>query len=216
MSPRDNRVETGPAGQLGQPAPAGNVDAVFHAHLRVFAANPWDPNASRVVLTRAHAVVYEECLRRLGGDQATAADVTQEVLSRVLRSTRLPLLAESPDAFFAYARKAAINGCHDVGRQAQRSREVAVEAADAIPDATDQTGNVPSFRSTAELLARLQAEGAPLPSEDLRLLEGLMEGIERADLARELGVPVGTLNVRLHRLRLRMRKFLANNELLEF
>ncbi|HEX6813020.1 MAG TPA: RNA polymerase sigma factor [Planctomycetota bacterium] len=82
-------------------------------------------------------------------------------------------------------------------RSARRRREVAIDAAGAVPAAN---GDPPTLAASQELLGTvLQAiDTLPLPYRQVLRLR-LVHGLRPVDIARSLEVPVGTVRAQLHR-----------------
>jgi RNA polymerase sigma-70 factor (ECF subfamily) len=92
-----------------------------------------------------------------------------------------------------------------LGRRARRS---SLEIADAEPPATD--GDDRELAGAALRLTMEQALGA-LADRDRSLLRlRYAEDLTQSEMARRLGVPEGTVKVRLHRARRRLRVLLAD------
>ncbi|HEX6811623.1 MAG TPA: RNA polymerase sigma factor, partial [Planctomycetota bacterium] len=89
------------------------------------------------------------------------------------------------------------NESHMRLRSARRRREVAIDAAGAVPAAN---GDPPTLAASQELLGTvLQAiDTLPLPYRQVLRLR-LVHGLRPVDIARSLEVPVGTVRAQLHR-----------------
>jgi RNA polymerase sigma-70 factor (ECF subfamily) len=92
-----------------------------------------------------------------------------------------------------------------MGRQARRSSHEFVAAMPLEPDCEDR-----ELAGTALRVSVEQALGT-LPDGDRRLLRlRYAEDLTQSEVARRLGVPEGTVKVRLHRARRRLRGLLAD------
>jgi RNA polymerase sigma-70 factor (ECF subfamily) len=149
--------------------------------------------------------VYALC-RRLLGDPSDAADATQEVYLRVVRSV-LGFRGES--AFGTWLHRVTVNVCStalqsrgDVRARGQSAgaQELSIEVADPAPD--------PAARAeTADLAARTARALNGLP-DDARAVVVLrdVQGLSTREAAKVLGISEGAVKVRLHRAHARLRE----------
>lgn len=147
--------------------------------------------------------------RRLLGDPSDAADATQEVYLRVVR-TVLGFRGES--SFGTWLHRVTVNVCltalrsrGDVRARGQSAgvEEISVELADPAPD--------PATRAeTAELAARAALALSQL-AEDAREVVVLrdVQGLSTKETARVLGISEGAVKVRLHRAHARLRELVG-------
>lgn len=144
------------------------------------------------------ADVYRYVARRLG--DTLAADVTAETFRIAVQR------ADSFDASVAHPRAWLYGIATNLVRahwrtEHRRLRAMEREAArtahtvDPLPDADGRIDAVPELAAVLALVAEL-----PLDDRDLLTLTA-WEGCSYADTAAALGIPVGTVRSRLHRIR---------------
>jgi len=156
-----------------------------------------------------YADVYALC-RRLLGDPADAADATQEVYLRVMRSV-LGFRGEA--AFGTWLHRVTVNVCSTAltRRGDVRGRgQSAGRAPFGLPGGVDDlvaAGPGPEDRAeTADLAARTARALGGL-SEDAREVVLLrdVQGLSTRETAALLGISEGAVKVRLHRAHARLR-----------
>lgn len=161
------------------------------------------------LITATYADVYA-LSRRMLADPDDAADATQEVFVRVMRSV-LGFRGES--AFGTWLHRITVNVCLTMLRKRSRAREaglVAGHTAFGLPDDESSVaarGPLPDeIAATADLAARSEAALATLP-EDARAVVVLrdIEGLSTKEVAELLGVTETVVKVRLHRAHTRLR-----------
>ncbi len=167
-----------------------------------------EPGAMDALIRATYTDVYA-LARRLLGDTSDAADATQEVYVRVVRSV-LGFRGES--SFGTWLHRVTVNVCStaltrrgDVRARGQSAgaAEFSVEVADDAPD--------PSARAElADLAQRAAAALATLP-EDAREVVVLrdVQGLSTKETAQVLGISEGAVKVRLHRAHVRLRELVA-------
>ena len=137
----------------------------------------------------AHAPALRRYVVHLTGDDSRADDTVQETLVRAWRSPRI--LAQDPAEVRAWMFTVARHLVIDDYRSARRRHEIGV---DEVPD-------VPGDDETDGLFERLLVEEA-LAALDFSHREVVVRayygGRSIAELARELGIPEGTVKSRLH------------------
>jgi RNA polymerase sigma-70 factor, ECF subfamily len=175
-----------------------------------------DRQAYRALLARYQDPIFGYCLRMIK-DSGQAEDIAQEALVRTL--TRLESYDERY-SFSAWVFKIATNLCIDHLRKAKRiaySLDQEIEGKDGsfrrelAADTPD-----PSERLLAEEQMRmLDAAVAELP-EHYRaiLLLRHRENLSYEEIARILELPIGTVKIRIHRARERIKRRLDRDELL--
>ena len=134
--------------------------------------------------------------RRILGSTADADDAVQEALARAWRNRHRCRTPEAPLPWLlAITRNEALR---IRGRASQRAQ---VEPAEREPG-----GDEDPLLESAPLRADLTRVLAGLPDHDRRLLEMRYgEDLTQESVAGRLGIPEGTVKVRLHRLRARLR-----------
>ncbi|MEX0891931.1 MAG: sigma-70 family RNA polymerase sigma factor [Gemmatimonadota bacterium] len=156
-------------------------------------------------LVRRHegpALVLAEALL---GDPDEAADAVQDAFVRAYRTLHR---LERGSGFGPWFRVILRNRCLDGLRAEHRRRRVAVEDA-----ASSQAGRVEATAlaalERAELSAEVQTALATLgPAYRQILVLKEMEGMSYAEIAREVGVPSGTVGSRLHHAREALKRAL--------
>jgi RNA polymerase sigma-70 factor (ECF subfamily) len=143
-----------------------------------------------------------QCLRearRVLRSSAEVEDAAQEALVRVWRSRRTPKEVERPVAWLrCIARNEALRLR---ARECRRGEDLV--APDALEDHTACDGPDGGLRERLELVDLI----ATLPPADRELVWlRYVEDFTQARIATGLGVPEGTVKVRLHRVRGRLRR----------
>lgn len=161
------------------------------------------------LIRATYADVYA-LARRMLADPDDAADATQEVFVRVMRSV-LGFRGES--SFGTWLHRVTVNVCLTMLRKRTRARQAGLAPGtlpfgmpdDAMPVAGDDAS--PDDRAvTTDLAARAEAALATLP-EDARVVVVLrdIEGLSTAEVAKLLDVSETVVKVRLHRAHARLR-----------
>lgn len=170
-----------------------------------------EPGAMDALIRATYTSVYGLC-RRLLGDPADAADATQEVYLRVVRSV-LGFRAES--AFGTWLHRVTVNVCATALRKRGDVRargQAAGPMAFAMPDAVD---DLPSGDDTEDRVAdrdqarRVAAAISTLP-DDAREVVVLrdVQGLSTKETATLLGISEGAVKVRLHRAHVKLREMI--------
>jgi RNA polymerase sigma-70 factor (ECF subfamily) len=164
------------------------------------------------LIRATYADVYALC-RRMLADPEEAADATQEVFVRVMRSV---VGFRGDAAFGTWLHRVAVNVCLTALRKRAQAR-AAGTVAGSVPFATpgeddtpDDSASPSELAQTADLVARSEAALAALP-EDARAVVVLrdLEGLSTREVAELLGVSENVVKVRLHRAHTRLRAVLA-------
>jgi len=151
--------------------------------------------------SRYAGMVYRVCLRRLGSE-ADAEDASQAVFLALARKAGSVRPARLASWLHGAARRAAQFAARSRANRARYEREAA-----EVKSTQKSTQEAPA----REALAHLDAEVARLPARMREVVaRHYLAGLSRAELARELGVPEGTvqsrLNAGLEKLRARMAR----------
>jgi RNA polymerase sigma-70 factor (ECF subfamily) len=168
-----------------------------------------EAGALDALIRATYADVYALC-RRMLADPDEAADATQEVFVRVMRSV---LGFRGDSSFGTWLHRVTVNVCLTALRRRSRAR-----ATGMVPGGTPfglpgdeaevvSAGSSPSeLAETADLVARSEAALAALP-EDARAVVVLrdLEGLSTREVAELLGVTETVVKVRLHRAHARLR-----------
>jgi RNA polymerase sigma-70 factor, ECF subfamily len=176
----------------------------------VRACQKGEAGALDALIRATYADVYALC-RRMLADPDEAADATQEVFVRVMRSV---VGFRGDSAFGTWLHRVTVNVCLTALRKRSKARAAGMVAGGtpfALPG-DDDAMLVASERSpseaaeTADLLSRSEAALARLP-EDARAVVVLrdIEGLSTKEVAELLGVTETVVKVRLHRAHARLR-----------
>jgi RNA polymerase sigma-70 factor (ECF subfamily) len=177
-----------------------------------------EPGALDALIRATYADVYALC-RRMLADPDEAADATQEVFVRVMRSV-FGFRGES--AFGTWLHRVTVNVCLTALRKRSRARASGMVAGGtpfALPGDEIEltTGDAPDdLAVTADLAARSEQALAALP-EDARAVVVLrdIEGLSTKEVADLLGVTENVVKVRLHRAHTRLRRMVLGTESVE-
>jgi RNA polymerase sigma-70 factor, ECF subfamily len=176
----------------------------------VRACQKGEAGALDALIRATYADVYALC-RRMLADPDEAADATQEVFVRVMRSV---IGFRGDSAFGTWLHRVTVNVCLTALRRRSKARAVGMVAGGtpfALPGDDDATlvasdASPSEAAETADLLARSEAALARLP-EDARAVVVLrdIEGLSTREVAELLGVTETVVKVRLHRAHARLR-----------
>jgi RNA polymerase sigma-70 factor (ECF subfamily) len=141
---------------------------------------------------------------RLTGNRDDAQDLVQEVLVRVRRGLR----TYRPGSLRAWLSRITTNAFLDEARRRTR------RPTTALPDDPDAVVPAAPDAATASEASALpdhvQAALGRLPTEfRLPVVLADVAGLSYAEIAEELGIPVGTVRSRIHRGRLALREALV-------
>jgi RNA polymerase sigma-70 factor (ECF subfamily) len=168
-----------------------------------------EPGALDTLIRATYADVYA-LSRRMLADPEEAADATQEVFVRVMRSV-LGFRGES--AFGTWLHRVTVNVCLTILRKRSKAREAGLVAGSTPFGLPDDDSSLASgdplpddIAATADLAARSEAALATLP-EDARAVVVLrdIEGLSTKEVAELLGVTESVVKVRLHRAHAKLR-----------
>ncbi len=169
-----------------------------------------EPAALDELIRATYADVYA-LSRRMLADPDEAADATQEVFVRVMRSV-LGFRGEA--AFGTWLHRVTVNVCLTMLRKRSKARETGLVAGNspfAMPDDESDLASdlgAPEERAeTADLVRRSELALAELP-EDARTVVVLrdVEGLSTKEVADLLGITENLVKVRLHRAHARLRE----------
>jgi RNA polymerase sigma-70 factor (ECF subfamily) len=174
-----------------------------------------EPGALDELIRATYADVYALC-RRMLADPDEAADATQEVFVRVMRSV---IGFRGDAAFGTWLHRVTVNVCLTMLRKRSKARAAGMVAGGtpfALPG--DDAELVSADQSpadaaeTADLVGRSEAALAQLP-EDARAVVVLrdIEGLSTKEVADLLGVTENVVKVRLHRAHARLRALLVRD-----
>jgi RNA polymerase sigma-70 factor, ECF subfamily len=138
--------------------------------------------------------------RRVLRSPLEVEDAAQEALVRVWKSARTPDELDSP---VAWLRRIARNEALRLrAREHRRNEEVTADGVEELPSSGDEDSALPEALQVVDLLATLR------PADRQLVWLRYLEDITQANVARRLGVPEGTVKVRLHRVRKHLRRAL--------
>jgi RNA polymerase sigma-70 factor, ECF subfamily len=170
-----------------------------------------EPGAMEALIRATHAGVYALCLRLLG-DPSDAADATQEVFLRVVRSV---LAFRGESAFGTWLHRITVNVCAtalrrrgDLRARGQAAGRVAFEAPEvggelaAGEDVAAAVATRDRARRAAEAIAAL-----PEAAREVVVLRDI-QGLTTKEAAAMLGISEGALKVRLHRAHAKLRELM--------
>jgi len=148
--------------------------------------------------------------RRLLGDPADAADATQEVYLRVVKSV---LGFRGDAAFGTWLHRVTVNVCMTMLRKRGdvRARGQSAGTVDAVFDDIESEDASPEDRVANRDLARRTARALSELPEDAREVVVLrdVQGLSTKETAELLGVSEGAVKVRLHRAHARLRELVG-------
>ncbi len=159
----------------------------------VAAATRGDAEATLELLARYRPPLVR-LLAGVMGDWSAAEDAVQESFLQAFRNLKQ---LRDPHRFYPWVRRSALR----LAVKAVRGRkELPFEAAADMATTGDPAGVVEQRILIAEILARIPA--------DLRVTLVLreMEGMDYAEIAEELGIPIGTVRSRLFAAREQFRR----------
>lgn len=171
-----------------------------------------DAGAMDALIRATYAGVYALC-KRLLVDPSDAADATQEVYLRVVRSV-LGFRAES--SFGTWLHRVTVNVCAtalrrrgDVrarGQVAGYTAFAAPDSPDVLASAEDTEGRVADLdqaRQVADAIGQLDADARAV------VLLRDVEGLSTKEAAEVLGISEGSVKVRLHRAHAKLRQLVS-------
>ena len=168
------------------------------------AACSGDHKALRALFDRYHRRVMGYCLLSTHGDREQAMDLTQDTFTRAFKSLHR---VDEPERFAGWLFTIAANVCHSHGAAEQRRRQVMslfeLEAQADRPD--DKEMREQRIAAVQRLLASVDD---PLLQQIVTLKYSEPEHTTR-QIAEQLGIPHGTVTVKLMRFRAAVRRELA-------
>ena len=183
-------------------------DAVDVDPSLVRAVQRGEPGAMDALIRATYADVYA-LARRLLRDPSDAADATQEVYVRVVRSV-LGFRGEA--AFGTWLHRVTVNVCLTAlrSRGDARARGQSAGAVEMEVDVVDPAPGPAARAEAADLAARTAAalDALPADARDVVVLRDV-HGLSTKEAARVLGISEGAVKVRLHRAHVRLRELVA-------
>jgi RNA polymerase sigma factor (sigma-70 family) len=169
----------------------------------VAAAAAGDADAWSEIVERYTGMIQSIC-RRLGLSSADTGDVSQSVWLRLVE--HLPYLRDPqalPGWLATTTRNEALRVCRSGPRQ-----PVGVDVGEMSEIATEESGPLDTAL-TNEWQLELVTAVRKLSPRNQRLLRMLLDGRPYADVARDLGMPIGSIGVTRRRILERLRQHLA-------
>ena len=182
-----------------------DVDEKLQRALDVLAANRQDDDAWATIVDVTFPMVLATANKTFRGEVDLAKDAAWDTYTKLARYTNFaPLALQGPSAFRAYLRKVARTTSLDVLKSVARaSPEVVVSD---LTEFADREAGPEAVLSAVDLLREI--EGVLSPGEQ-QLLKLLLVGKSTAEIARLLGGEYSARGVEIHRLRKKIRAFLA-------
>jgi RNA polymerase sigma-70 factor, ECF subfamily len=177
----------------------------------VHAVQRGEPGAMESLIRATYSGVYGLCLRLLA-DPTDAADATQEVYVRVVRSV---LAFRGESAFGTWLHRVTVNVCATALRRRGDLRARGQVAGRTGFDEPEVVGRIPAVEDVETTVAardsarRATAAIAALPP-DARTVVVLRDvhGLTTKEAAVMLGISEGAVKVRLHRAHARLRELI--------
>ncbi len=179
--------------------------------LRSLAGDRSDQDSWRILFLGAWASGLTAANRTLRGQTDLAKDSTQEAFQRIIKYCDFERL-QDPDGFLSYFRAV----CRNVARDALK--RFAPELAAQVPLEELETSSPRSQKpETPEELAHAQQLKdellGSLDAADQELFKLLIEGYTLTEISDRLQLSYANAAVRLHRLRLALRKYMQEKDL---
>ncbi len=216
MSPGSGRTR-GPAASERPPGPAESEGPEPDDASLVRRCLKDDPEAFRILVGRYQADVYSTALRLLARPE-DAEDMAQETFLRAFRALRR---YDSTRPFGAWLHTIASRLCIDHHRR-NRARMISLtqpEEGSAGEERTieleDPADRPEETAERSELARRLEALVLELPPDSrAAILLRHQQDLPYEEIARVLGVPLGTVKARIHRARIMLKeKLLAQGDI---
>lgn len=173
-------------------------------------AQTGDRNALDELLRRHYDRIFAIC-RRIAGNDADAADATQEALLAIVRG--LPKF-DNRAAFSTWSYRVATNACLDELRRRKRRPTPAVVDEHEGWSEQNADDSQPAFDEQHAVRDEMKAALDQLP-DDFRMPVVLRDvgGLDYAEIAETLGIPPGTVRSRIARGRAKLAEILqAGNQ----
>jgi RNA polymerase sigma-70 factor (ECF subfamily) len=173
----------------------------------VRAAQSGDRGALDTLLSRHYDRVYAVC-RRLAGNDADAADATQEALIAIVRGLGR---FDGRAKFSTWAYRVSTNACLDELRRRGRRPAPGLPEHETIDH--DPSADRPQIDEQVSDRLTIDAALALLP-EEFRAPVVLRDqlGMDYSEIASTLGIPPGTVRSRIARGRSRLADILTGNQ----
>jgi RNA polymerase sigma-70 factor (ECF subfamily) len=160
-----------------------------------------DRAAFAILVERHERRVYNLALRVTGREE-DARDATQEAFMTALRKLST---FRGEAAFTTWLHRVTVNACYDLLRKQRRE-----PVLDRLPDHEPEPPPAPDHADTSDLSIDVQRALLDVPT-DYRVVMILhdVQDLPYEEVARIVGVPVGTVKSRLHRGRVALARALG-------
>lgn len=168
---------------------------------------PPDPVANLESIYRDHRQQVLRAAHRVTGNAQDAEDVLQTVFMRLARREGGSPLSDSPAS---YLHRAAVNAALDIVRSRQSRRATSLdEVEQTLPaDSGATPDEVHGLAEVKMQIRRALAKMSPKSAEIFVLR--YFEGFGNNEIARMLGTSRSTVNVILHRTRIRLKEDMSD------
>lgn len=171
--------------------------------LAMLDARPDDPEAWDLLYRLFWPFVVSVAIRCVR-DHALAEDTAQDVFLRLARYCDFRVFANRDEwVFRSYVARVAINTSNDALQRLSRRREEPLPASEEPVAAGDA-------EAESQLRLTLERITERLSPSDAELVRRLADGATTAEIAVESNTAVGTVAVRIHRLRKRLADLFAS------
>lgn len=196
-------------GNRNQSAPVAHATASHTTRARL-----GDVEAFNQLVLNSQDLAYHIAYRLLHNGEM-AADAVQDSLIKPFRG----LATYRGGSFKSWLLRILINTCYDQLRQQKRQATTRIDdlspGSDDARRLTDPTEQPEDFAERMELRYWLEREMAVLPIEQrIVLVLCDVEGYAYEEICAMTGAPMGTVNSRLSRGRVRLRDFLVKHQVL--
>ncbi|MHB1001226.1 MAG: RNA polymerase sigma factor [Armatimonadota bacterium] len=173
-----------------------------------------DIAAFEALFNKYHKRIYNLIYRMVGNEQ-DAGDLTQEVFIRVYNSMQN---LRSDLSFYAWLRTVAVNICRDHYRKIGRTikadsldEKIVVNGGEIDREVEDWTYNPELLMEKKDVRNAVNRAVDTLSVEHKEVIVlHHIEGMDVADIAKQLGIPVGTVKSRLARARDELKRKLGH------
>jgi RNA polymerase sigma-70 factor (ECF subfamily) len=187
------------------PTPAARIPEQQQTPEWVRAAQAGDRQAWRALFDQYRGPVFAYCLNACNGDKADALDLTQEVFVRVFRG--LPAL-QNPERFRSWLFTVAANAARNkwaAGSSRRRAMEGFLLEHDVHLDPADSQKRTERDEVVRRALEAIDGE----PMRSIALMKYTDPEHTTREIAEKLGIPHGTVTVKLLRFRKRFKGHLV-------
>ena len=163
--------------------------------------------AFELIYSRYHRRTYSLCLR-MTGSQTTAEDLTQEVFIQLFRKAGS---FRGASAFSTWLHRLTVNQVLMHFRRRSFKNEKTTENGELPEQTTVGTANPNKMQVVDRIALKKAISQLPAGYKQVFILHDV-EGYEHEEVARRLGISIGTSKSQLHKARLRLRTMLKYPE----